>query len=60
MRYRLKEGVSCVTVGTARIEDHEWREAQSFGDYVRLEANGFIESEESITPKVQEPKTNKK
>ena len=56
MKYRLKETVSCVTVGTARIEDHEWREAVAFGDYPRLEANGFIESEETVNPKVEEPK----
>lgn len=53
MKYRLKENVSCVTVGTARIEDHEWRDADSFGNYLALEKSGFIESEESVKPKAE-------
>lgn len=53
MRFRLKETVSCVTVGTTRITDHEWRSAESFGDYISLERSGFIESEESVNKKAE-------
>lgn len=56
MRFRLKETISCVTVGTTRITDHDWRSAESFGDYISLERSGFIESEESVNKKAEEQK----